>query len=212
MKAPGIDVVLFDLGGVLVELAGIGQMMAWCPDLADVDTLWRRWLASHSVRRFETGAATRHAFAADMVAEFGLPVQAEAFLTAFAAWPKGVVPGGLELLAELRDHCTIASASNTNEIHWARVCHEWGLDVQFHHNFPSHLVGALKPDPAYFEHVLDALGVPAARVLFVDDNRINVDAAASLGIVARRATSPVEVRRVLVEAGFDGCFAHHREA
>lgn len=203
MKPRDIDVVLFDLGGVLVELAGIGQMMTWCPHLADVGTLWQRWLASHAVRRFETGAATRHAFAADMVEEFGLPVEAESFLAAFSAWPKGVVPGSRELLGELRDHCTLASVSNTNEIHWARVCDDWALDAHFHHNFPSHIVGALKPDAAYFEHVLAALAVPAARVLFVDDNAINVDAAAQLGIVARRATSPGDVRRVLVDAGFD---------
>ena len=211
MKAPGIDVVLFDLGGVLVELAGIGQMMAWCPHLPDIDTLWQHWLASHAVRRFETGGATRHAFAADMVAEFGLPVGAEAFLAAFAAWPKVVVPGSRELLDELAGHCTLASASNTNEIHWARVCGEWALDAHFHHNFPSHLVGALKPDPGYFEHVLAALGTPAERVLFVDDNRINVAAAASVGLVARRAASPDDVRRVLVDAGFDPRLAPPQE-
>jgi FMN phosphatase YigB (HAD superfamily) len=203
MKAPGIDVVLFDLGGVLVELAGIDQMLTWCPHLPDVGTMWRQWLGSQAVRRFETGGATRHAFATDMVAEFGLPVDPDVFLAAFSAWPKGVVGGSRELLADLRDHCTIASVSNTNEIHWARVCDDWALHGLFHHNFPSHLVGALKPDADYFEHVLAALGIPAARVLFVDDNDINVEAAARLGIVARRATSPAEVRRALVDAGFD---------
>jgi HAD superfamily hydrolase (TIGR01509 family) len=212
MKAPGIDVVLFDLGGVLVELAGIGQMMAWCPQMTDVGSLWRQWLGSQAVRRFETGGATRHAFAADMVAEFGLPVDPDVFLAAFSAWPKGVVDGSRELLTELRAHCTIASVSNTNEIHWARVRDEWALHGLFHHNFPSHLVGALKPDDAYFEHVLDALGSPAARVLFVDDNAINVEAAARLGIVARRATSPAEVRRVLVDTGFDPRFAQPEPA
>jgi HAD superfamily hydrolase (TIGR01509 family) len=212
MKAPGIDVVLFDLGGVLVELAGIGQMMAWCPQMTDVGTLWQQWLGSRAVRRFETGGATRHAFAADMVAEFGLPVDADVFLAAFSAWPKGVVDGSRELLTELRAHCTIASVSNTNEIHWARVCDDWQLHGLFHHNFPSHLVGALKPDVDYFEHVLEALGTPAARVLFVDDNAINVEAAARLGIVARRATSPAEVRRALVDTGFDPRFAEPESA
>ena len=199
MKSPGIDVVLFDLGGVLVELAGIGQMMAWCPQLTDVGTLWRQWLGSQAVRRFETGGATRHAFAADMVAEFGLPVESQAFLAAFSAWPKGVVDGSRELLVELRAHCTIASVSNTNEIHWARVCDDWALHGLFHHNFPSHLVGALKPDDDYFEHVLAALGTPASRVLFVDDNAINVDAAARMGMMARRVAGPAGVRAALAE-------------
>lgn len=43
-------------------------------------------------------------------------------------------------------------------------------------------VGAMKPDPEYFERVLAAEGVPAQRALFVDDNAANVRSAASLGL------------------------------
>ena len=40
--------------------------------------------------------------------------------------------------------------SNTNEIHWARFSSALSLDDSFHHNYPSHLVGKLKPDAEYF--------------------------------------------------------------
>ena len=197
------DVVLFDLGGVLVELSGIGEMMVWCPHLPDVEAMWARWLGSTAVRRFETGGCTREAFADALVTEFGLPVRAEQFLAAFSRWPRGLLPGSEALLTDLRAHCTLASVSNTNEIHWQRLCDEWALDRHFQHNFPSHRVGRLKPDADYFAHVLEALDVPARRVLFVDDNAINVAAAQELGIVARRVAGPADVRRVLVDAGFD---------
>ena len=198
---PAIEAILFDLGGVLIELAGVEQMLAWCPDLPDTAELWRRWLGSPAVRRYETGAAAREEFAAEIAAEFRLPVDGATFLAAFERWPRALYPGATALLAELAPRYRLASVSNTNELHWERFCRDWSLDAHFHHNFPSHEVGALKPDAEYFGHVIDALGVPAARVLFVDDNAINVEAAASLGIVARRVAGVDGVRDALDALG-----------
>ena len=62
-----IDVILFDLGGVLVELAGVDQMIAWSPGISTHDELWRRWLGSSAVRRFETGAIGRDDFATAVI-------------------------------------------------------------------------------------------------------------------------------------------------
>lgn len=202
--APRIDAILFDLGGVLIELAGVEQMLAWCPAVGDTAELWRRWLRSAAVRRYETGGASREEFAAEIIGEFALPVDAEAFLRVFERWPRALYPGATALLAELAPRFRLASVSNTNELHWARFCRDWSLDTHFHHNFPSHEIGMLKPDAQYFAHVLAALGVPAERVLFVDDNVVNVDAAAGLGIVARRVTGPTGVRETLEALGLVG--------
>ena len=199
MKAQSIDVVLFDLGGVLVELAGVSRMLEWSPSLTTTDELWRRWLHSDAVRRFETGGIERDEFAAAIVAEFGCPVEPADFLAEFTWWPRSVLPGAFELLAAMRQRYRIASVSNTNAIHWERFSSVWALDAAFHHNFPSHRVGKLKPDDDYFQHVLDELGAQAQRVLFVDDNAINVEAAARMGMMARRVAGPAEVRAVLAE-------------
>jgi HAD superfamily hydrolase (TIGR01509 family) len=90
-----------------------------------------------------------------------------------------------DLLGALAPRYRLASVSNTNALHWARFRREWALDACFHDNFPSHEVGKLKPDADYFDHVVAALGFDRARILFVDDNRINVDAAAVMGLTAR---------------------------
>lgn len=45
-------------------------------------------------------------------------------------------------------------------------------------------VGVHKPEPGAFEFALDALGVPAPSVLFVDDRPENVEAARALGLQA----------------------------
>jgi putative hydrolase of the HAD superfamily len=204
MAGAAIDVILFDLGGVLVELAGVEKMLEWSPGIDSTEELWRRWLHSDAVRRFETGATDRDAFARDVIAEFGVPVPADEFLAAFTWWPRAVLPGAHELLASLRDRYRLASVSNTNEIHWARFSGQWALDRAFHHNFPSHLVGQLKPDAAYFAHVVDAVGVPAERVLFIDDNVINVEAAARFGLRARHVVGVEGARQAFDELGLLG--------
>jgi putative hydrolase of the HAD superfamily len=201
--APRIDAVLFDLGGVLIELVGVERMLEWAPDLGSTEELWRQWLHSPAVRRYETGNGSRGEFADGVIAEFGLPVDRDAFLAEFAWWPRALFAGVDELLSSLAGRYTLASLSNTNELHWERFSREWSLPARFHHNFPSHAVGKLKPDAEYFRHVLDALGVPPERTLFVDDNAINVAAAAKLGIVARRAVGPDGVRSVLAALGLD---------
>ena len=47
--------------------------------------------------------------------------------------------------------------------------------------------------------MIDALDIPAQRILFVDDNLLNVEAAASLGIIARRVAGVDGVRDILRE-------------
>ena len=196
-----IDVILFDLGGVLIELAGVEQMLEWSPGIPTTEELWRRWLHSSAVRRFETGAIGRDEFAAAMIGEFGVPVGPDEFLAAFTWWPRSVFPGALELLAHMRQRYRLASVSNTNEIHWDRFSRTWSLDAAFHHNFPSHLVGKLKPDAEYFQHVLDEMDVRPQRVLFIDDNAINVESAARLGIHTRRVAGVEGARQAFEDLG-----------
>jgi putative hydrolase of the HAD superfamily len=156
------------------------------------------------VRRFETGAIGRAEFATDVIAEFGVPVSPDEFLSAFTWWPRALFPGALALLAQMRPHYRLASVSNTNEIHWQRFAGEWSLDRSFHYNFPSYRVGKLKPDADYFAHVLETIDAPPERVLFIDDNAINVDAAARLGLVARRVAGIGGARAAFLELGLLG--------
>jgi len=47
----------------------------------------------------------------------------------------------------------------------------------------SALIGIRKPDPAYFELVLETFDLDPARVLVLDDNQANLDVAAELGML-----------------------------
>jgi glucose-1-phosphatase len=69
----------------------------------------------------------------------------------------------------------------------------------FDHAFLSFQIGMLKPDQDAFEYVANALSVPPGRILFLDDNQLNIDGALEFGFSAIRVTGVDEVRRALVE-------------
>ena len=60
------EVVLFDLGGVLVELGGVPVLREWAQIESDQD-VWARWLRCPWVRRYERGQCTRDEFANGLV-------------------------------------------------------------------------------------------------------------------------------------------------
>lgn len=180
------EVLLFDLGGVLVELTGVPVMVGAVGDPMD-EEIWRRWLTSPSVRCFETGRSTPQEFSAAMVEEFDLEIGPDEFLEAFRDWPSGFYPGTEKLLARLSSRFRLACLSNSNPLHWRRFHEELRLAELFQHHFASHLIGSLKPDREVFDHVVDELGCAPERVLFLDDNQMCVDGAREARLSAYRA-------------------------
>ena len=68
--AEPVDLVLFDLGGVLIELSGVPAMLE-LTGIESEEDLWRRWLSCRWVRRFESGGCSETEFAAGVVAVAG---------------------------------------------------------------------------------------------------------------------------------------------
>jgi putative hydrolase of the HAD superfamily len=181
-----IRVLLFDMGGVLVELRGVEVMLEWLDNTLTADELWHKWLRSEPVRKFETGRIGAEEFAAGVTSEFGLNVAPRQFLQAFVGWPAGPYPGALAMLARIPSSYRRAVLSNSNALHWPRVRDDMGFGPAFDSHFVSHLTGRIKPDADAFEHVLDSLGCRPAEVLFLDDNLLNVEASQGLGIIENR--------------------------
>ncbi len=180
------DVIVFDLGGVLIELAGVSRMLELLSYRMSPEELWVKWLTSASVQAFESGRIDAEQFALDLRVELDLSISAAQFIDEFTAWPQGLYPGAIELLQTLAPQYTVACLTNTNSLHWPRFCNEMGLLDHFAIHFASHEIGLVKPDLAIFHHVVERLACDPARILFLDDNTLNVDAARAVGISAYR--------------------------
>jgi|HubBroStandDraft_2_1064218.scaffolds.fasta_scaffold00329_7 HAD superfamily hydrolase (TIGR01509 family) len=200
-RAADPRVLLFDVGGVLVQLSGVKTMLGWMGENATSDEMWRMWLHSTPVREFERGRIGAAEFAAAVTAEFRLPVPPHEFLDSFKGWVTGLYPGTLEMLAQIPSSYQRALLSNSNALHWARVVDDLGLGAAFDHHFVSHLTGRIKPDVEAFQEVVDSLSCRPEQVLFLDDNILNVEAAKRFGMQAIRVQGLGETRTALIERG-----------
>ena len=194
-------VLLFDVGGVLVQLSGVKTMLEWMGETATSEEMWRMWLHSTPVREFERGRMGAAEFAAAITAEFRLPVQPQEFLDSFTGWVTGLYPGTLEMLAQIPSSYQRAVLSNSNVLHWTRVIDDLRLGAAFEHHFVSHLTGRIKPDADAFQGVVESLGCRPEDVLFLDDNILNVEAAKRFGMQAIRVQGIRETRAALIERG-----------
>jgi len=192
-------VLLFDLGGVLLENVAFERLNVLLPSSIPSEDLKTQWLASPAVRAFETGNSTPEIFARDIVSEWQLSLTPTAFLEAFTYWPKGLYSGAPELLAMLRERYVVACLSNSNQIHWQRFN---GFREHFDFSLSSHLLGEVKPDRQCFMRALQECNTTAQEVAFFDDALANVTAARSLGIEAFHVNGLFEVRRSLAERGW----------
>jgi putative hydrolase of the HAD superfamily len=182
-----IDVFLFDLGRVLVELDGPPIKSEWLEaPISDIES-WRRWGESRYVKAFESGEISVAEFTEGIQQEQNLNISPFEFEQAFTAWPKGLYEGVGELLKSLKSHFTLAFYSNTSELHVPRLLGEMGLGQYFDYTFTSCETGHFKPAKAGYQLIIDTLNVPAERILFIDDNSQNVLAAQSLGMNAEQA-------------------------
>jgi len=196
-----IKAILFDLGGVLVELAGIPLTMEWAQKTIARDDFWRMWLNSKGVRNFESGRSTPVEFADHIIAEFELKIGQEEFLNRFAQWPKNIYAGARDLLKELGPRYKLGILSNTNELHWNRIINEMDLLRFFDFTFASHHTGLLKPDKKTYRFVIKSLKYLPEEILFFDDNQLNVDGARNAGIRAHKVVGIGELANKIEDLG-----------
>ena len=190
-------ILLFDAGGVLIELGPPPVDTAWLPADKTLDELWADWLHMDVSRRFESGALTDQEFARELIESLGLQTSVSVFLKKFEAWPLAPFAGTVEWLKQLSSTYETAMLSNTNELHWRRMKDEMGLGDVLHHYFLSHKLGLVKPDADIFEKVLQQLDASAEQVVFFDDNKANIDAALAIGMQARHVVGPEQVRQAV---------------
>ncbi|WP_444931959.1 HAD family hydrolase [Microbulbifer sp. SSSA002] len=180
-----IELYLFDLGGVVIELEGT--------PLPNLEMNASAWLTSTTAKEFELGRISKHQFAEIFKKEYRIAETPNEIIEHFRNWPKGFYPGAIELLKELSLKYRVAALSNTNEIHWPRIIGEFGAYNVFEKIIASHTVGIAKPDPSIYLHALSELKVRPENTVFIDDNESNVIAAQKIGIKAYLAKGFSEV-------------------
>lgn len=196
---PPTEVVLFDVGGILIEMSGV-ETWKQMTGLTDDAEVWRRWLHCPVVQAFERGHCSVDEFAPRLIEAHDLSIGEAELMESFRSWPGGLFDGARELVADVADHLRVGCFSNTNAIHWDKPCNQ-EVHSLFDLHFLSFEMGHVKPDAAAFEHVAEELDCAPGAIFFIDDNLINVEAARACGLNAHVTKGPEEARRILAEHG-----------
>lgn len=182
VTASDFDVLLFDLGGVLIDFAGFRELGRILPAGVDRAEVRRRWISSPMVQRFERAQISPQEFACGVIGELRLELSPDQFLAALVDWARGPYPGARSLLEQIPDTYRLACLSNSNELH--TPLHRRSMEPLFDRYYFSDEIGLVKPEREIFEYVISDLAVAPGRIAFFDDTTINVESARRAGMSA----------------------------
>ena len=203
MTTPVVDALLFDFGGVLVDIDLRRTFAAWARAAGtDTKTIENRWQfgGAHSV--YECGQMEFAAYCDHLRAMLQVNLPDATLLDGWMALIRDPMPGIHELLASVAGRIPLFVFSNTNPEHWTYVDERFADLLQpFSGVFLSHELGLRKPDAAAFQRVAREMDTPLHRIAFFDDFEPNVTGARAAGLRAFHTTRTTDVSRSLNELG-----------
>jgi FMN phosphatase YigB (HAD superfamily) len=179
-----VRLVCFDLGRVLVKLVQDREDAARRAAVVLPRITAEQFHRIEQVRdAHEAGRLTFDQFASRCGEISGL-TPAEHHRIA-EAWLCGMFDGVPDMIDRINARCATACLSNTNDLHWRMMTEGDGPNrlplERLTWRFASHIIGALKPDAAIYEHVERQTGFAAGQIVFFDDHGPNVEAASQRG-------------------------------
>jgi 2-haloacid dehalogenase len=200
---PQRSVVIFDLGGVLIDWnprhlyrklfnGDAAGMEAFLTEVCHHD--WNlQQDAGRSFAEAEEEAIRRHP-------------DKERLIRAWRARFAEMIPGALDdtvaILAELKERGTpLYALSNWSAETFPSQRPRFPFLEWFDGIVLSGEERVIKPDPRIYRALLDRYGVAAADAVFIDDSKKNADAATALGIHGLHFTSAATLRGELVALG-----------
>jgi len=198
-----VDVLLFDLGRVVLDINFDSVMANWAQHAgcAPAD-LAGRFVVNDSFKHHETGRIDDAAFFADLRQSLGIGLTDAQFLEGWNAIFTGEMPGIAPLLASAAKRRPLYAFSNTNPAHVTHFSQAYaGVLGHFREIYLSSSIGLRKPEAAAYDHVVNAIGMPASRIVFFDDSADNIAGARARGLTAVHVTSPDDVAKALAALG-----------
>ena len=199
----GIQALLFDLGGVVVDI--------------DFDIAFRKWqsisrLSFDEIKqaftfdipyaKHERGEIDAAEYFAHLRAVLKLRGSDARIAECWNAIFVREIPETLEMVRAARAVVPCYAFTNTNATHqkaWTAVAP--GVLQSFDRIFASHEIGLRKPEKRAFEHIAASIGVPLPSILFFDDLLENVEGARAAGLKAVHVRGPGDVRDALRREG-----------
>ena len=204
---PMIKTVIFDLGGVLLDLdmpacfdrirnLGVDiQALAECGSGKDApkSVICEGIAVSGVMNDYQVGNISTADFMSVIQNYAKKGTSYDDVLDAWNSCLITIPSYKLDYLKELRMRgYKVCLLSNTNDAHWKYIVEKWftePLSNYFDNVFLSQEMHLAKPDVRIFQEVLKCVDTPADECLFIDDSKANCKSAETLGI--RTYNAPV---------------------
>ena len=182
--------IIFDLGGVVLDIDESIVYKELEKLGINVSELARSKTFMDLLSKFDTGIYTAPTFRKQCKEILGLEKMTDQkFDTIWNAMLLDIPRERIEAIEKVKKHYKIFLMSNSNVIHYDLYVRDLQLrfgynefDELFNKSYFSFAEHLEKPDPRFFELILDHEGLVPEETLFIDDTEANIKVAKSLGI------------------------------
>jgi len=189
---PELDLLILDLGGVLIDVDYRATSRHFeAVGITGFDALYSKAKQSDLFDRFETGELSPAGFRAEVRAILQADLSDVDIDAGWNAMLGTIPPARIALVQELKHRYQLLLLSNTNAIHVpafeAIIARDLGIgDFRslFHGAYYSCELGMRKPNADIFQHVVARHRADIARTLFIDDSIQHVHGARAAGLRA----------------------------
>lgn len=186
MTPPPVEALLFDLGGVVLEVDFARMFARWAQHAGQEPAAIRaRFSFDESYARHERGEISASEYFSSLRASLGIDLSDAQFADGWTRIYVGVIPGVPDLLRSLAARIPLYAFTNSNPTHMSVCAPTFAETLEhFRRVFVSSDLGVRKPEPEAFARIATAIGVPLDRILFFDDTADNVRGALAVGMQA----------------------------
>jgi FMN phosphatase YigB (HAD superfamily) len=202
-ESTNINALLFDLGGVLIDIDFNRALMSWShTSQLPLPEITRRFSMDEPYRQHELGEITASDYFAHLRQLLELEATDNEIKQGWNTIFVGEVAATIDYVENAQTNFPCYLFSNTNPTHqafWTKFFPA-ALDP-FQQIFVSSEMGLRKPDRAAFEAVAAAIGFRLDEILFFDDTDENVIGARLAGMPAILVNSHADVEIALTDIG-----------
>jgi HAD superfamily hydrolase (TIGR01509 family) len=200
-----VNAIIFDLGGVLINLAPNKTRDAFIAlGIPHFEELFTVFKATPLFDDLETGRVQPTDFIQKLQQEAEVTISEEQIVSAWNAMLLDFRLDSLDFIRSLREKYPVFLYSNTNRIHYEAfeaVYRDLYPDEHFNDLFNkayySHEIGYRKPEIEGYLHIINDQGLSAGNTLFVDDNAGNIEGAKLAGLLTHHLGATKRIENVL---------------
>lgn len=183
-----IKTIIFDIGGVLVDLDFKRTFDAFSESgFKNLEKMISQQESTNILSQYKLGLISSEDFKNYIRSELGPQISDEKIESMWNKMLIKIPHEKLDFLLELHQKYKLFALSNTNELHWRYASQmfnyqKYTIDNFFDRIFLSFQMHKAKPNSDIYEEMIRQTNLNPSESLFIDDSEENCKTAASLGM------------------------------